>query len=117
MKTLTTQSKRATVAVGSDGFGSAPSERDIRVTIYAHDHDSEAANADVGSVMQNLGCSFYSVCELVQRHFIIGTDAEASDEQCAERFVEALKESGLSVAKWEISVLQNTEMSHGRARP
>lgn len=111
---MPTKTKQLTKAGQSPALalahGSAPSERDIRVTIYAYDHESEAANVDVGRVMQDLNCSFYAPRELVQRHFVIGTDAEVSDEQCAQRFVEAIKASGLlSVAKWEISVLQNIQ--------
>jgi heterodisulfide reductase subunit B len=87
--------------------GSAGSERNILVTVYAYDHESEAARADVGHVMRDLRCSFFAPCELIQRHFVIGTDAYATDRECIERFVAALKEAGMTIERWESPSLPN----------
>lgn len=108
-----TPEKGQSKSVGT-GDGSAGSERNLLVTVYAYDHDSEAARADVGHVMRDLRCSFFAPCELIQRHFVIGTDAYADDRQCIERFVAALKQAGMTIERWESPSLPNSR-DEGRA--
>ena len=86
---------------------SAGAEREILVTIYSYEHDSAAVNVNLGHVMRDLNCSFYSPCELKQRFFTIGTDAYATDAECVERFIAALKASGINIGKHEWSTLPN----------
>jgi hypothetical protein len=74
-------------------------ERDILITLYVYDHDTEAVNVDVKS--NDLNCSFFSTCELVKRVIILGTDAKATDAECVERFIGALKESGMNIGMFE----------------
>lgn len=82
-------------------------ERDILVTVYIYDLGSKAVNVDLGHVMRDLDCSYFAPCELKQRFFTIGTDARATDEQCVEHFITALKASGMDIGKHEWSTLPN----------
>lgn len=87
-------------------------ERDILVTVYIYDLGSKAVNVDLGHVMRDLDCSYFATCELKQRFFTIGTDALATDEQCVERFISALKAAGVDIGKHEWSTLPNDQVSH-----
>lgn len=78
--------------------GYAGEERDISITVYIYEHGDEL---DLEIDDKGLEASFISPCELVKKHYVLGTDAMAGDAECVTRFVQALKASGVSVARYE----------------
>ena len=78
-------------------------ERKILLTIYVYEHES--ADLDLGNVLLDLDCSFFSPCELLKRTFSIATNANYSDAECAEFYVNALKATGLNIGKYEFTTV------------
>ena len=99
-------------AVAQQQVCSAGEERKILVTVYIYDFGSKVVNVKLGHVMRDLDCSYFAPCELKQRFFTIGTDARATDEQCVDRFIAALKASGVDIGKHEWSTLPNDKLCH-----
>ncbi len=80
--------------------GKYGNDRSLIVTVFIYDHES-MLDIDYGNVMSGLDCAFYHSCELIKRTFSIGTDAEASDSDCVDVFIGALKRSGVDVGRFE----------------
>lgn len=84
----------------------AGAEREILVTVYIYDHCFfVSTHMEAGVIMRKLNCSVFSASELIRRFFTISTDAYASHSECVDLFIASLKLSGVSIGKYEWSML------------